>query len=224
MWPTVYDWCLKFCFVCHPGHWGTEFGVRLIFKFICSNRKLQRSLWLLRHSIHTDQTWVYGFTEFFFFFFFFVTLKCHGAVVDVGLNMSIGINRHIQNWALWQGRNHHDWMEVSRRRDQTIPFFLRLQFVLFASRKLSKDQSFVLGSYDKYAGCILAPRWTCRLVPIGMFDQGPTQAEAKKKKRKKKEDKLAVSFRQREKLKRGFKPCSSQWAPSQYTDLDLILV
>ena len=45
-------------------------------------------------------------------------------------------------------------MEVSRRRDQTIPFFLRLQFVLFAFRKLSKDQSFVLGSYDKYAGCI----------------------------------------------------------------------
>ena len=48
--------------------------------------------------------------------------------------------------------------------------------------------------------------------------------EKKKKKRKKKEDKLAFSFRQREKLKPGFKPCSSQWAPLEYTDLDLILV
>ena len=51
VWPTVYDLCLKFCFVCHPGPWGTSFGVRLIFKFICSNRNLQRSLWPLRHSI-----------------------------------------------------------------------------------------------------------------------------------------------------------------------------
>ena len=61
-----------------------------------------------------------------------------------------------------------------------------------------------------------------------MFGQGPPQAEAKKKKRKKKkrkkEDKLAFSLRQREKFKPGFKPCSSQWAPSEYTDLDLILV
>ena len=32
----------------------------------------------------------------------------------------------------------------------------------------------------------LAPGQTCRLVPIGMFDQGPTQAKAKKKKKKKK--------------------------------------
>ena len=68
-----------------------------------------------------------------------------------------------------------------------------------------------------------------------MFNPGPTQAEAKKKKKekgkkkwkkneKKKEDKLAFSFRQREKFKPGFKPCSSQWAPSEYTDLDLTLV
>ena len=84
----------------------------------------------------------------------------------------------------------------------------------------------------------LAPRWTCWLVPIGMFDLGPTQAEAKKKKKKKKkkekkrkkkkkkkeEDKLPFSFRQRKKLKPGFKPCFSQWAPLEYTELDTILV
>ena len=46
----------------------------------------------------------------------------------------------------------------------------------------------------------------------------------KKKRKKKKRDKVAFSFRQREKLKPGFKPCSSQWAALEYTDLDLILV
>ena len=75
--------------------------------------------------------------------------------------------------------------------------------------------------------------WTCQLVPIGMFDLGPTQAEAKKKKKVKKkekkenskEEKLPFSFRQRKKLKPGFKPCFSQWAlPLEYTELDTILV
>ena len=56
VWPTGYDLCLKFYFVCHPGHWGTEFGVQLIFKFICSNRNLQRSLWPLRHSIPSSSS------------------------------------------------------------------------------------------------------------------------------------------------------------------------
>ena len=51
VWPTVYALCLKFCFVGHPGHWGTGFGVRLIFKYICSNCNLQSSLSPLRHSI-----------------------------------------------------------------------------------------------------------------------------------------------------------------------------
>ena len=43
-----------------------------------------------------------------------------------------------------------------------------------------------------------------------------------RKKEKKKEDKLAFSFRQRKKLKPGFKPCFSQWAPLEYTKLDTI--
>ena len=44
------------------------------------------------------------------------------------------------------------------------------------------------------------------------------------RKEKKKEDKLAFSFRQRKKLKPGFKPCFSQWAPLEYTELETILV
>ena len=51
VWPTVYDLCLKFCFGGHPGHQGPGFGVRLIFKYTCSNCNLQSSPWPLRHSI-----------------------------------------------------------------------------------------------------------------------------------------------------------------------------
>ena len=51
VWPIVNDWCLKFCFVGHPGPSGPSFGVRLIFKYTCSNCNLQSSPWPLRHSI-----------------------------------------------------------------------------------------------------------------------------------------------------------------------------
>ena len=51
VWPTVYDLGLEFCFVGHPGHPGPGFGLRLIFKYTCSNCNLQSSPWPLRHSI-----------------------------------------------------------------------------------------------------------------------------------------------------------------------------
>ena len=44
------------------------------------------------------------------------------------------------------------------------------------------------------------------------------------KHKKKKKNKLAFSLRQRKKLKPGLKPCFSQWAPLEYTELDTILV
>ena len=69
VWPTVYDLCLKFCFVGHPGHWGTGFGVRLIFKYTCSNCNLQSSPWPLRHSIVCQNRVLFFFLFFFVFFF-----------------------------------------------------------------------------------------------------------------------------------------------------------
>ena len=51
VWPPVYNLCLKFCCVGHPGHWGTVFGVQLIFKYTCSNWNLKSSPWPLRHSV-----------------------------------------------------------------------------------------------------------------------------------------------------------------------------